>query len=243
MTPPQVYPEKSSIKIFTKGKVIIFDASTLITFAMNGLLPEFRKLKEIFDGKFIITNAVRKEAIDNPIKIKRFELEALRIKSLLDEKILELPQVIGINQVDVLKLTQELLNEANSLFIGNGKEIHIIDIGEASCFALSKILDKKGIQNIMAIDERTMRMLCEKPENLRDLLQSKLHTKINYQKLKNKLFTNCKIIRSSELIYLAYKKNLVRLKGANVLDALLYAMQFKGCSISHEEIEEIKRMK
>jgi hypothetical protein len=224
-------------------KVIIFDASILITFAMNGLLPEFKELKKIFDGKFIITNAVKKEAIDNPLKIKRFELEALRIKNLLDEKILELPQSLGVEQEEVMRLTQNLLDEANSLFFGNGKEIHILDVGEASCLALSKILDNKGVQNIIAVDERTMRMLCEKPENLRELLQKKLHTKIILKKNKSTNFNQCRIIRSSELIYLAWKKGIVRLKNGNVLEALLYAVQFKGCSISHEEIEEIKRMK
>jgi hypothetical protein len=210
---------------------------------MNGLLPEFKELKKIFDGKFIITNAVKKEAIDNPLKIKRFELEALRIKNLLDEKILELPQSLGVKQEEVMRLTQNLLDEANSLFFGNGKEIHILDVGEASCLALSKILDNKGVQNIIAVDERTMRMLCEKPENLRELLQKKLHTKIILKKNKSTNFNQCRIIRSSELIYLAWKKGIVRLKNGNVLEALLYAMQFKGCSISHEEIEEIKRLK
>jgi hypothetical protein len=225
------------------NRVIIFDASILITFAMNGLLPEFKELRKNFDGKFIITNAVKKEAIDNPLKIKRFELEALRIKNLLDEKILELPQSLGVLQSDVMTITNDLLNEANSLFVGNGKEIHIIDVGEASCMALGRILDKKGIENLMAIDERTMRMLCEKPENLRSLLEQKLHTKIIFKKRKTSSFGKCAIIRSSELIYIAWKKNLVRLKGNQVLDALLYAVQFKGCSISHEEIEEIKRLR
>ncbi len=225
-----------------KEKIIIFDASILITFAMNGLLPEFKELRKIFNGKFIITNSVKKEAIDNPLKIKRFALEALKVQQLFDEKILELPQSLGIKEKDISIKTQEILDSANSLFQGQGKNIHIIDVGEASCLALSKILDEKRIQNIMAIDERTMRMLCEKPENLKTLLEKKNHTKINFQKLKNKLFGNCRIIRSAELIYIAYKKNLVRLRNGQVLEALLYAVQFKGCSISRDEIEEMKRL-
>lgn len=225
------------------NKVIIFDASILITFAMNGLLPELKELRKIFDGKFIITNDVKKEAIDNPLKIKKFGLEALKIKSLLDEKILELPVSVGVNDNEVSGKIEDILSEANSMFQSNGKDIDVIHTGEASCLALSRILNDKGIKNIMAIDERTMRMLCEKPENLRTLLEKKLHTKINFKKLKNKTFGNCVIIRSSELIYLAYKKGLVRLKNGEVLHALLYAVQFKGCSISSEEIEEIKRLR
>lgn len=227
----------------TEGnKVIIFDASTLITFAMNGLLPEFKELRKIFKGKFIITNAVKKEAINNPLKIKRFELEALKIQNLLDEKVLELPLSLGVKESDISSKIQEILDSANSIFQGRGKDIHLIDVGEVSCLVLGNILNEKGIKNVLAIDERTMRMLCEKPENLRALLEKKLHTKITFKK-KDFTFGKCKIIRSAELIYLAYKKGLVRLKGERVLDALLYAAQFKGCSISRDEIEEIKRLK
>jgi hypothetical protein len=225
----------------TSKKVIIFDASILITFAMNGLLPEFKELKKIFNGKFIITNAVKKEAIDNPLKIKRFALEALKVQQLFDEKILELPLSLGVKEKEISVKTQKILDEANSLLQGRGKDIHIIDVGEATCLALSEILDEKGIQNVMAIDERTMRMLCEKPENLKALLQKKLHTKITLKK-KTSSFGKCKIIRSAELVYLAYKKGLVRLKNGQVLEALIYAVQFKGCSISRDEIEEIKRI-
>ena len=52
-----------------------------------------------------------------------------------------------------------------------------------------------------------------------------------------------KVIRSTELIYVAYKKGLVKLKGKLVLDALLWALKFKGCSISGDEIREIKKIK
>ena len=54
------------------------------------------------------------------------------------------------------------------------------------------------------------------------------------------IFTKYRFIRSSELVYVAYKKGLVSLKGRRVLEALLYATKFKGSSISFEEIEELK---
>ena len=61
---------------------IIFDASTLISFSMNGLLDEVVKLKKIFKGKFLIPEDVKYEIIDRPLNVKRFELEALRLKKL-----------------------------------------------------------------------------------------------------------------------------------------------------------------
>ena len=41
-------------------KIIIFDASTLITLAMNGMFEEIKGLKKIFKGNFIITKEVKK---------------------------------------------------------------------------------------------------------------------------------------------------------------------------------------
>lgn len=222
-------------------KAIIFDASTLITFSMNGLIDEIMALKKIFKGKFLITNDVKREVIDKPLTIKRFELEALRIKQLLDEKVLEMPSSLGLDDNKISQETREFKNAANSIFIGRRKKIKLIDSGEASCLALSRMLDKKNVKNVLAIDERTLRMLCEKPENLKKLMEKKLHTKLIANTDNYKIFKGFKIIRSSELVYVSYKKGLIRLKkGPLVLDALLYAVKFKGCSISGDEIREIK---
>lgn len=223
-------------------KIIIFDASTLITFAMNGLFPELRELKKIFKGKFVITEDVKREVIDKPITIKRFELEALRVKQLLDDKVLEMASSLGVSENEISKRTKEFLNTANTMFKGRGRDINIIQIGEASCLALSRILDEKKIENVLAVDERTTRMLGEKPENLKKLLQKKLHASVTLSQENFKVFKGFRFIRSSELVYVMYKKGIMRLKDDVVLDALLYAVKFKGCAISGDEIKEIKRL-
>jgi hypothetical protein len=85
-------------------------------------------------------------------------------------------------------------------------------------------------------------MLGEKPENLHKLLEKKLHTKIEIRdSLKN--FKDYHFIRSSEIVYVAWKKGLINLGNGQVLDALLYSTKFSGCSISKEEIEEIKKLR
>ncbi|MFC1682046.1 hypothetical protein ACFL0X_00325 [Nanoarchaeota archaeon] len=218
-------------------KAIIFDASSLISFSMNGLYKELEGLKKIFGGSFLIPEEVKVEVIDKPLKIKRFELEGLRLKKLLDEGVLELPKI------DVSKSANELMNVANSTFSARGKDIKLLDLGEVACLALSKVLNEKQIENILAVDERTLRSLCETPESLRKHLSRKLHTSVKAKKENYDLFKDFKIIRSAELIYVAHKKGLVELKdGKQVLDALLYALKFKGCSISDEEIREMKRI-
>lgn len=223
-------------------KAIIFDSGVLISFSMNGITYLIKELKEIFNGKFLITNEIKKEIVDKPLTIKRFELEALKLKQLIDEGVLEFPLSLGIKDSEITSKTNEILSIANSTFQGTKKDIHIIDSGEGSCLALSKILDSRGIKNIIAIDERTTRLLAEKPENLIKIFEKKMNTKITVKQQNYKFFSGFKVIRSAELVYVAYKKGLTRLKAKNTLDALLWAVKFKGAAISGDEIEEIKKL-
>lgn len=235
--------EKVGAQQISTGKAIIFDSGTLISFTMNGMSETLKRLKGIFKGKFLITGDVKREIIDVPLKIKRFELEALKIQALLDQKILETPQSLGIDKSEVNSEEDQVMKTANSAFNGKGRDIHIVDLGEASCVALSRILTKKGIKNVIALDERTTRLLSERPEGLREIFQHRMNTRINMRKQNTDFFRSLKFIRSTELAYVAYKKGLLDWKGPDVLDALLYAMKFKGAAISGDEIKEIERMK
>ncbi len=220
-------------------KYIIFDSGPLINFSMNGLLDLLERLKRNFKGKFLITKEVKQEIIEHPINIKRYELGALMLKQLLDKGIIELPDLNEKQKFEFDKKTSEIMSMANSMFKVRGKEIHLIDRGEAASLALSYILDD---ENVIAIDERTTRMICESPENLRKLMQQKLHTKI-IPSIKNyDYFKQFKVIRSTELIYIANKKNLIELKDPKAFEAMLYGLKFKGCSVSFEEIDELKRI-
>lgn len=221
-------------------KALIFDSSSIINFVMSGIEELFIELKKSFDGKFIMTEQVKYETIDRPLQIKRFELGALKVKNLLDSKVFEFPQALGITNQVIKEKTPEMLNSTNNSFVARNEFMHIIDLGEASCLALSLILNEKNIDNAIVVDERTTRMLVESPERLKKLFENKLHTKVI---LNSKLsLNNIKIIRSSELAYIAYKKGLIKLKNGSVLDALLYATKFNGSSISRNEIEEIKKL-
>jgi hypothetical protein len=232
---------KTEVKINTK-KAIIFDAGALISLSMNGLLDELQRLKGVFKGDFLITEQVKYEVIDKPINIKCFELEALKVQQLLEDGTLKMAASLGIDNSLISSKTEEIMKIANGIFMNARNNVNIMQLGEGSCLALSKILFEKGVENVIAIDERTTRMLVEKPENLKDLLERKLHTNIVLLKKDFSYFKNFKIIRSAELIYVAWKKDLIDVKKGNVLDALLYALKFKGCSISDEEISEIKKL-
>ena len=219
-------------------KYLIFDSGPIINFAMNGLLPLLIKLKKEFKGDFLITKEVKEEIIDRPLTIKRFELEALQIKALYNKGVIKLADITQ-EQVDELRNKRvELMNIANSTFKSKGKAIHLLDKGECAVLALSLLLNNAPI----VIDERTTRIICENPENLRKLLQKKFHSSIQANKENYSLFKGFKIIRSVELAYIAIKKKLPELKDSKTLEAMLYGLKYRGCSVSEEEIQEVKRL-
>jgi len=220
-------------------KYLIFDSGPLINFSMNGIIPLLRKLKKEFNGEFLITKEVKREIIDHPQTIRRFQLGALQLQELYDEKIIKLADITPTQVNELRKKREEIMTAANSLFQARGKNIHIIDKGESAAIALGIILKSP---HVLVIDERTARMLCENPENLRRLLEKKLHTKVEANKKNYDFFKNCKVIRSSELIYIAHKKNLIALKNPKAYEAMLYGVKYKGTSISEKEIQQMKRL-
>ncbi|PIN77936.1 hypothetical protein COV15_00985 [Candidatus Woesearchaeota archaeon CG10_big_fil_rev_8_21_14_0_10_34_12] len=221
-------------------KALVFDSSTLINLASNGLLDVLVNLKKIFDGNFYITESVEYEVVEHPINIKKFELNALKLKNLIGD-CLTMPE----ENNEISTLAKEIMESANHTFKARFKEkeeyVHLIDSGEASCLALSRLLSKKGVKNLIVIDERTTRMLGENPENLRKLFEKKFHTKVSSSESNYSTFKGFSFIRSSELMYIAYKKGMIEL-GNNTLDAVLYATKFHGASISRSEIETMKKL-
>lgn len=193
----------------TKPKCIIFDSGPLINFAMNGLLPVLEKLKAEFKGEFLITKEVKSEIIDYPSTIKRFELESLQLKELFKKGVIKHADLTE-KQIDELRIKrEEITNTANSTFYSNRKNIHLIDKGESAALALYKIMD---CECVIVIDERTARMICEDPESLRKIIQKKLHNPIKANKKNYDFFKDFKVIRSTELAYIAYKKGLFDIK-------------------------------
>jgi len=228
--------EKSSTSSFKRGqtKAIIFDSGIMITFSMNSMLNLFRDLKKNFGGRFLITRDVEREIITKPMGIKKYKFGAMRIKRLIDEGVLEFPDSVGISKEEIALKSKEYLKKANNLFYRGDVALKLIDSGEASCLALSDLLKEKGFETVIAVDERTTRMLFEKPENLKKLMEMKLHTQIT---MKGEVAENdFKFIRSTELIYVAHKKGLIKDSSADLLDAMLYAAKFRGTAVSDAEI-------
>ena len=198
--------------------------------------------KKNFSGKFIITKQVKYETVDRPIGISKFELGAINVQNLIDKNILEFPESLDISSKLIDSRTQELMDLANHFLQSQGQWIKIVSDGEMSCLALSDELSRQGIENLIGIDERTTRILAEKPDNLERIMSEKLKQKVNLIAQDLEIFKKYRFIRSSEIVFAAYKMGLIRIKGKKVLEALLYATKFKGSSVSFEEINELKKL-
>jgi len=222
-------------------KYLIFDAGPIISMTMNGMLPIIEKLKGIFDGEFILTPHVRKEVVDKPMKIKKFKLEAIQVNDMIERGVFKMSNAVIPNQKLDIE-TKKILKTTNGVLrtTQTGEKIKIIHDGEASCLAFSNLC---GADNVIVIDERTTRMLTEAPQNLETMMEKKLHTSLDAElSLLNEL-KKFKFIRSAELLFIAYKKNLIPVKKSKeLLDALLYGVKFKGAAISSVEIEEMKKL-
>jgi len=222
-------------------KALFFDTGPLITLTLNNLLWLIKPLKEKFGGKFLITKHVKKELVEKPFEIKRFKFEALQILKYINDNIIE-----TYDNYELKNKTQELLKIANNCFFYHEKPIHIVDYAEME--TLSACLLTKS--TAVVVDERTTRLLIERPQQLKEILTKKLHKNIRANKknieLLRRIIKDIKLIRTSELAIVAYKlglldKYLVKIEKAreNLLDSILWGIKLNGCAISKREIEEI----
>ena len=222
-------------------KLLIFDAGPIISLTMNGMLGVLEKLKEGFKGEFIVTPQVKREIIDRPMKIKRFKLEAIQVNDLLSRDVIKMSSEI-IPDSKLEQETKKILKIANGFLrtSDTGERINLIHEGEASCLAFSKLCKA---ENVIVIDERTTRMISESPNNLEKMMEKKVHAPLKQDSSMAAQLKNFRFIRSAEILFIAYKKGLIPIKkDAQLLDALLYGVKFKGAAISSQEIEEIEKL-
>ena len=103
----------------------------------------------------------------------------------------------------------------------------------------------------MVMDERTMRLFIENNKEMKALLERRFNkaVSVDAEKMKqfSKEFAGVKIIRSIELIGVAYKMGLLdsyvpgQKNGRETLvEAVLWAAKYNGSAVTEHEVEEIK---
>ena len=229
------------------SKSIIFDTGPIISLVTNNLLWILEPLKKKFKGDFYITPAVKEELIDKALRIRRFEFEAMQISQLLKDGTLDI-----IKNKEMHDMSNKLMDLANHSFKARGNWIKIVSAAETESLAADAVLESDAA----VIDERTIRLLLENSPNLTRLMEFRLKRKVqpNKENIKEfkKILKNVQIIRSTELITVAYKLGLLKeylpisesIKNPKqrLLNAALWAVKVRGCSVSKKEIDEIVKL-
>ncbi len=216
---------------------IIFDSSTLISLSSSCLINVLREIKKEMNAEFIMPKSVEYECITKPLKINRFELNAVRIRKSVRDKVITVAEQNSSRDAE----TERLSHIANNIFYSGQKTIDILQIGELEMLALAK---ETGAE-ILAVDERTARMIVENPSSIQKLISRRRHKNIgvNRQDLEKfkEMFNDIAFVRSTELIAFAYEKGLLEQElglGKQTVEAALYSLKFNGCGISFREINE-----
>ena len=226
-------------------KTLVFDTGPIITLTMNNLLWLLEPLKEMGNCRFLITNQVKEELVDNPLnKTRRFKFEALQVLHYIENGTLEVADGSGI-----MGQTENLLGLANSCFSAFGHNIKIVHDAEISSLALYM----QQNSDAFVLDEKTTRLLIENPRKLQEIMIHNLGTKVtaNNNSLKSfqKLTKNVKMIRSVELAMVAYEKGLLDKYLVNIinprrtlLESILWGIKLNGCAVTKRELEQILRI-
>ena len=217
-------------------KCVVFDSSTLISLSSSCLFNAVGRMFSEMGLRGVISSGVEAESIITPLRVKRFELNAVRIRHGVEEGWLEIVKL----DPDSNSSVAELMSQANSSFQGPRGPLTLVHLGEVEALVLA---EKLGA-HLVAIDERTTRMLVEEPEKLKRLISRRQHSKILRDKRLSdsisKRFGSLRFIRSSEIAALAFEKGFLKGEigsGKKALEAVLYSLRYGGCALGSSEIE------
>ncbi|MBT7902467.1 hypothetical protein HN587_01290 [Candidatus Woesearchaeota archaeon] len=232
-------------KIFKKNSSsLIFDSGPIISFATTNLLWLVEELKKMYPGKFYITDSVKRELIDYPLKTKKFKFEALQVQYLLRNEVLD-----EIESDEIHRLGKELAQIANTTFKAKGNYLKLFHCAEMDVVAAAIILKSDAI----VVDERATRVILEDPKKLRAHLEKQMKSpvSINQESLSKfkDLTESVRVLRSIELAMVGYEKGildkfLLRRPDASrlLVESVLWGMKLNGCAISRREIDELIKL-
>lgn len=222
-------------------KEILCDSSSLISLSSSCMLEVLRFFSSRLKINFIVPPSVVYEIVKRPlsIKMKAYQLSAIMLRKYINEKV-----IMEVN-ANTREESLNLLRIANNIFYTSKKSIHLIDLGEAEMISLAHRLRI----NVLLMDERTTRALIESPFSLKEHLEEELNREVKINENNYEAFydyvKNMKIIRSVELVGVAFQEGFFREKfGENekeALSATLYKLKYSGCSVSFKEIERFLR--
>lgn len=220
-------------------KSVICDSSTLVCLSNTALMSSVDFISRNLEVKFYIPSEVYKEAIERPDHMRAHAWSAIKIKQMVDKGSIS---VIREAPKEFMALADRIGSLSNNCFFAGSEPIKILHPGEIHMLSIAKQL---GIKS-MAIDERTTRVLFENPALLKEHLETEFRTRINMSVKSvaelQEMFNGFCFFRSTELLYLAYRKGYFRSFRDDMHKAFhyaLYALKYHGCSISFKEIDSL----
>ncbi|MEA3430681.1 MAG: hypothetical protein U9R08_05390 [Nanoarchaeota archaeon] len=226
-------------------RCLFFDTGPIINLTLNNLLWVLGAMNKRFKGKFCITPGVKAELIDRPLNSRKFSFEALQIIRALRKDYMTV-----FEDKTIRKRALELMNIANKIYSAHGRPIQILHYAEME----SLVAALKYKADALVVDERTLRVIIEKPGDLASLLRRRLHTNISVNKIELQKFNSevgsLRLIRSAELVTVAYELGILDLYVPSgmangrrkLLDSLLWAFKLNGCAITRREIDDLLRL-
>ncbi len=230
------------------NKVLVFDTGPIISFGLNDLAWLLAPLKQRFKGEFYITQYVKEELVDIPLKSKKFKLEAFQVEECLREGVLR-----EVRDEGLVALTRHLMDIANNLYFAQGQPLTIVQFGEMSTLALAC---QMGAQAVV-IDERATRELLESPREFTKRLSHRFGVPVTLKEdsLRDwqRALCDLRVIRSVELATLAFEMGLldrylvssipsIKNPRRELLDAVLWGIKLNGCAVSEEELRRIMKL-
>ena len=208
---------------------IAVDTGPLISLSSTCLLNLLDELP--FD--FYVPPAVVDESYRAPMHTKQYRFSALRIHDYVLEGRLR-TRDLG---KDGVALVEEFTRLANSAYVARHRPLRIIQRGEAEAIILAKQLD-----GVLLVDERTIRLLIEDPDELKYLLERRTGQNIRHNKdltdRIQEIAGDVLMLRSADLVAYAYEEGYFGKKGKDFIEAVLYALRYAGCAISEQEIQD-----
>lgn len=220
---------------------VLLDAGPIISLTTNNLLWLIEPLQKLAKRPFAITAAVKREIVNRPLATKKFKFEALQVERLIEQK-----QLMVMDDPAAKGTALRLLELANNTFWAQNAPIRMVQLGEMETLATAM-----GIgSNKVVVDERITRSLLESPEQLHQMMERRLNTRMHVDHARlddfRAMTRHIELIRSAELVAIAFEKGLlneyiVKVPNArrSLLESVLWGVKLNGCAISEQEINDI----
>ena len=215
-------------ELMSGDTVFSLDTGTIITLLTSRLIHVLDRIKTKHTVRFTITPYVYEELVNKPASIKKYQLESLEVKMLIEKGVLELQNVSKqrVNQAE---------KRADQIIEVDGQPIDLVQKAEVSCLVTG---------NPTLMDERTLRLICEDSEELLQVMTIRKRKAVGLNKNALQAFqayVNCPpIFRSVELITWAIMNgHLSDYKLDNptfAIESMLWSCKHNGAAVSNEEV-------